>query len=74
MVSRCFSVVLTSQDYILLVLTVASAALRNPFAVLRTALPYISLLGLFTSFVVWNGSVVLGKILVYDSASSLLCS
>jgi alpha-1,2-glucosyltransferase len=55
-------IALTSQDYILLVLTLVAAALRNPFAVLRTAFPYISLLWFFTGFVVWNGSVVLGRI------------
>ncbi|KAH9876326.1 hypothetical protein J1614_004205 [Plenodomus biglobosus] len=48
------------QDYILFVLSFITTALRKPILVLRVALPYIVLLILFTSFVLWNGSVVLG--------------
>ncbi|KAF2035367.1 hypothetical protein EK21DRAFT_54280 [Setomelanomma holmii] len=48
------------QDYALLLLSVALAALGKPLLVLRVALSYVVLLGLFAGFVVWNGSVVLG--------------
>jgi alpha-1,2-glucosyltransferase len=45
----------------MLLLSVVIAALNKPLLVLRVALPYLVLLGLFTGFVVWNGSVVLGE-------------
>jgi alpha-1,2-glucosyltransferase len=48
-------------DYGLLLLTVVISALRKPLLVLQVALPYLILLGLFAGFVLWNGSVVLGK-------------
>ncbi|KAH4412410.1 alpha-1,2-glucosyltransferase [Parastagonospora nodorum] len=48
------------QDYGLLVVTVAIAAMRSPVLVLQVASPYLVLLVLFASFVIWNGSVVLG--------------
>ncbi|KAH7094651.1 DIE2/ALG10 family-domain-containing protein [Paraphoma chrysanthemicola] len=48
------------QDYVFLLFSVAIAALRSPLLVLRVALPYLVLLGLFAGFVAWNGTVVLG--------------
>ena len=45
----------------MLLLTTAIAALRSPIVVLRSIASYIFLLGLFAGFIVWNGSVVLGK-------------
>jgi len=42
-------------------LSVVVAAIRKPLVVLKVTLPYITLLFLFTGFVIWNGSVVLGK-------------
>jgi alpha-1,2-glucosyltransferase len=45
----------------LLLITVVLSVLRKPLLVLRVAFPYLILLGLFAGFVVWNGSVVLGK-------------
>jgi alpha-1,2-glucosyltransferase len=46
---------------VLLLLTVAISALRKPLLVLQVAYPYLILLVIFAGFVVWNGSVVLGK-------------
>jgi alpha-1,2-glucosyltransferase len=46
---------------VLLLLTVVLSALKKPLLVLQVASPYLILLGLFAGFVVWNGSVVLGK-------------
>jgi alpha-1,2-glucosyltransferase len=43
------------------VLSLIVAALRKPLIVLKVAIPYLTLLVLFAGFVVWNGSVVLGK-------------
>ena len=37
--------------------------MRKPALVLRTALPYITLVALFIGFVIWNGGVVLGKLI-----------
>ncbi|KAL5120186.1 glucosyltransferase [Pleosporales sp. CAS-2024a] len=48
------------QDYALVLVTIAVAAIRSPLLVLKAVVPYLILLGLFASFVVWNGSVVLG--------------
>ncbi|KAF1921971.1 DIE2/ALG10 family-domain-containing protein [Ampelomyces quisqualis] len=48
------------QDYAILLLTVAIAVIRKPLSIIRTTLPYLMLLALFASFVIWNGSVVLG--------------
>ena len=42
-------------------LSVAIAAIRKPLDVAKGILPYVSLLALFAGFVIWNGSVVLGK-------------
>lgn len=49
-------------DYVLLPISLALAALRSPLLVLRVAIPYLVLLALFVGFVLWNGSVVLGKL------------
>lgn len=48
-------------DVILLVLSLVIATLQKPLVVIKVVLPYIVLLILFAGFVVWNGSVVLGK-------------
>ena len=42
-------------------LTTAIAALSSPIRVLRSVVAYVFLLVLFAGFVIWNGSVVLGK-------------
>ncbi|KAF2709339.1 glycosyltransferase family 59 protein [Pleomassaria siparia CBS 279.74] len=47
-------------DCVLFPISIALAALGKPIVVLKAVLPYIVLLGLFASFVVWNGGVVLG--------------
>lgn len=52
---------LTRSDSILFLLTTAIAALRTPLVVLRSIASHILLLALFATFVLWNGSVVLGK-------------
>lgn len=38
------------------------AVLRKPLLVIKVVIPYIALLALFIGFVIWNGSVVLGKL------------
>lgn len=43
-------------------LTLALKALRSPSLALRVTMPYLILLALFAGFVLWNGSVVLGKL------------
>jgi hypothetical protein len=48
-------------DVILLVLSLIIATLQKPLVVIKVVLPYVALLVLFAGFVVWNGSVVLGK-------------
>jgi len=48
-------------DVIVFVTSVVIAAIRKPLVVLKVVIPYIILLILFAGFVVWNGSVVLGK-------------
>ncbi|RYO32574.1 hypothetical protein AA0113_g8898 [Alternaria arborescens] len=48
------------HDVVMFLLSVVVAALRKPLVVLKVTLPYITLLFLFTGFVIWNGSVVLG--------------
>lgn len=48
-------------DSILFLITTAIACLSSPVRILRSISAYIFLLALFAGFVVWNGSVVLGK-------------
>ncbi|KAL2177808.1 glycosyltransferase family 59 protein [Thermothelomyces heterothallicus CBS 202.75] len=48
------------QDWFLCVLTLAVAALSNPFRVVRQIWPHLTILALFAGFVAWNGGVVLG--------------
>lgn len=50
------------QDYALVIISVALAAIRNPLVLIKPITPYLLLLGLFASFVAWNGGVVLGKL------------
>ncbi|KAF2085981.1 glycosyltransferase family 59 protein [Saccharata proteae CBS 121410] len=47
-------------DYVKTILSLGVAALRNPITVILAVWPYVSLLGLFGAFVLWNGGVVLG--------------
>ncbi|KAL9097173.1 MAG: hypothetical protein Q9165_000600 [Trypethelium subeluteriae] len=47
-------------DFLKTPLTLALAAARNPILVVAAVWPYILLIGLFGTFVVWNGGVVLG--------------
>lgn len=56
----CLSLMVT--DYVFLFVSLPIAALRNLVLVARAAIPYVVLLSLFAGFVIWNGSVVLGKI------------
>lgn len=39
----------------------ALAVLFHPIPVVKRIWPYITVLGLFCGFVLWNGSVVLGE-------------
>ncbi|KAL2016327.1 hypothetical protein VTK56DRAFT_3868 [Thermocarpiscus australiensis] len=48
------------EDWLLCILTLATAAALNPARVLRQIWPYITVLTLFAGFVFWNGGVVLG--------------
>lgn len=51
------------------------AVLRKPALVLKVALPYLVLILLFSAFVAWNGSVVLGKfVFCCPQAHRLICS
>lgn len=45
----------------MLLLTTALAVLSSPVKVFRSIIAYVFLLVLFTGFVIWNGSVVLGN-------------
>ncbi|KAL1839652.1 hypothetical protein VTJ49DRAFT_1262 [Mycothermus thermophilus] len=47
-------------DWIFCAVSVAMAALRNPWRLLRQIWPHITILALFAGFVAWNGGVVLG--------------
>lgn len=48
-------------DYVLLSASIAFAAINKLSSVLKVLVPYIALLAIFAGFVLWNGSVVLGK-------------
>lgn len=52
---------LTGVDYIMCVVSIATAAVCNPVLVVTRLWPYIALLTSFAGFVVWNGGVVLGN-------------
>ncbi len=41
-------------------LSLAIAAIHNPTRIIKQIWPHVTILGLFTGFVAWNGSVVLG--------------
>ncbi|KAF2233934.1 glycosyltransferase family 59 protein [Viridothelium virens] len=47
-------------DFLKTPLTLVLAAARNPVIIVGAVWPYIFLVGLFGTFVVWNGGVVLG--------------
>lgn len=49
------------SDWFLCAVTLAAAAITNPLPVIRQIWPHITVLGLFTGFVAWNGGVVLGQ-------------
>jgi alpha-1,2-glucosyltransferase len=53
--------ILSLLDWLFTVLSIAVGAACNPFRVLKQIWPHITVLGLFTGFVIWNGGVVLGK-------------
>ncbi|KAL0930600.1 alpha- glucosyltransferase alg10 [Colletotrichum truncatum] len=48
------------DDLIFSAVSIGVAAIANPFRVLRKVWPHITIMGLFASFVAWNGGVVLG--------------
>lgn len=52
-------------DVIIFLASVVVAALGKPLLVVKVALPYAIILALFAGFVVWNGSVVLGKFSIH---------
>ncbi|RCI10482.1 hypothetical protein L249_4457 [Ophiocordyceps polyrhachis-furcata BCC 54312] len=49
-----------THDILLMAFSFGVAALCNPVRVLRQIWPYVTVLGAFAAFVVWNGGVVLG--------------
>lgn len=48
------------DDVLFFVISVAIAVLYNPIRVLKQVWPHIFVMGLFVAFVLWNGGVVLG--------------
>ncbi|KAF1960228.1 alpha-1,2 glucosyltransferas-like protein alg10 [Byssothecium circinans] len=48
------------QDFLIFFASLALAAIKRPFLIVKSVSPYLVLLALFVGFVVWNGSVVLG--------------
>ncbi|KAK5661220.1 hypothetical protein OQA88_11112 [Cercophora sp. LCS_1] len=48
------------EDWLFCILSIGIGALCNPVTVLKQVWPHVTMLGLFASFVAWNGGVVLG--------------
>jgi alpha-1,2-glucosyltransferase len=48
------------DDVVYTIISIALTTVCNPLPVLRRVWPHVTLLGLFGSFVIWNGGVVLG--------------
>ncbi|KAH6895659.1 DIE2/ALG10 family-domain-containing protein [Thelonectria olida] len=48
------------DDMLFCIISLGIAAICNPIRVIRQIWPYITVLGLFGTFVLWNGGVVLG--------------
>ena len=57
------------SDYVKTAVSLATVALRRPFALLASVVPHLVVLGAFGAFVLWNNGVVLGEI---DSSSSVM--
>ena len=52
-------------DYVKSALSIVVASLSDPRMVVRVLWPYLTLLGAFGSFIIWNGGVVLGKLSLF---------
>ncbi|CAG7968117.1 unnamed protein product [Penicillium olsonii] len=48
------------EDYVKTAVSLATVALRRPFALLASVVPHLVVLGAFGAFVLWNNGVVLG--------------
>ncbi|KAL2355559.1 alpha-1,2 glucosyltransferase-like protein alg10 [Cryomyces antarcticus] len=48
------------EDYMKVALSLAVTTVRNVQTVFRVLVPYLTILGIFGAFVLWNGGVVLG--------------
>jgi DIE2/ALG10 family len=59
---------LRSIDYIRTAFSLASGALKDPFVLALNLWPYLALLASFAAFVLWNGGVVLGKLLSHHAS------
>ncbi len=59
-----FSFAKLSSDYVRMIFSLAFATLANIKAVFFAMLPYMTIVGVFGMFVIWNGGVVLGKCLL----------
>lgn len=55
---------LTRGDLILCVLSIVVAAANRPLQLILRLWPYLTTLASFVAFVVWNGGVVLGKLIL----------
>ena len=51
----------STPDMLYTAVSLATAAICNPFRVLRQIWPYLTVLLSFAAFVAWNDGVVLGK-------------
>ncbi|RDA85911.1 hypothetical protein CP532_2722 [Ophiocordyceps camponoti-leonardi (nom. inval.)] len=61
-----------THDIFLMTLSFGIAALCNPVRVLRQIWPYVTVLGAFAAFIVWNGGVVLDFPLMKEGSTILL--
>lgn len=58
------TILLTSEDYMKTAVSLATAALKDPLSLLLSLWPYLALLASFSTFVLVNGGVVLGKLIL----------
>ena len=59
-------------DWLMCLISIASAAVANVPRVLRQIWPHLAVLGLFAAFVTWNGGVVLGMSKLFPPFSNLM--
>lgn len=61
LVDPAVTIVADITDMLFAAISLLIAAACNPAKVLRQIWPHLTVLGLFITFVVWNGGVVLGS-------------